>query len=238
MQSHTYADMFRLEDTHFWFVGKRLFIQKILDSLAPAPRMNILDVGCGTGGTTLLLTKYGMVTGLEQNSAAIELTRKRGLPVIRGSANALPFPSESFDLVTFIDVLYHTGISEPKALKEAYRVLKKGGILLITDCAYPKLMSHHDIVMHAKYRYTRGQLSNFVQKAGFSVRKIRYIFASLFPFFVLSRIADRILPPKQSFPSPPRFINLLCIGLLKTEVSIFPAVSFPFGSSLLLIASK
>ena len=71
MQTHTYKEMYALEDTHFWFVGKRLFIQKALKNL-PKKQNRILDVGIGTGGTTSFLLRYGTVIGLEEQSQAIQ----------------------------------------------------------------------------------------------------------------------------------------------------------------------
>lgn len=232
MHLNRYAEMYNLEQTHFWFVGKRLFIQKALETLPPKPR-TILDVGTSTGGTTAFLSGFGSVIGLEKNTVAIRLARKRGINVVLGSTNRLPFRNASFDLVTFFDVLYHKGINEKKALREAYRILKPGGSILITDCALPLLWSQHDIDMEAKYRYTKQQLSKFVDRAGFHIEHCKYIFTSLFPLFILRRF---VYSKSTSLPSS--HINTMLITLLRLEASLPLWLPKPLGSSILILAKK
>ncbi len=220
--------MFDLEQEHFWFVGKRLFIQKLLETL-PKKRYSILDIGSGTGGTTMWLSRFGTVTGLEKRSQARDFAKKRGIKLIPGSANKLPFQSESYDIITLFDVLYHRNLDENKTLSEAYRVLKPKGYLCITDCALPILWSKHDRQAHAKHRYTKTHLTRLVANAGFRVMRCKYIFGSLLPLFVLSRF----LGISGHRPIPPA-INRLFIWLLSVEASI----PFPVGSSLILLAQK
>jgi ubiquinone/menaquinone biosynthesis C-methylase UbiE len=77
MRKSEFKKMFELEDKHFWFVGKRYFIKTIIDSFLPKSDLKILDIGCGTGGTTVLLKKYGKVIGLEKNKYAQKLAKKK-----------------------------------------------------------------------------------------------------------------------------------------------------------------
>jgi ubiquinone/menaquinone biosynthesis C-methylase UbiE len=114
--------MFEIEQTHFWFEGKRAFIAAMLNSLPKRSRA-ILDIGSGTGATTAFLSSWGHVTGLEYSPQARKLAKQKGIHLVAGSANKLPFANRSFDLVTYCDVLYHKGIDEHRALTHAYRVL-------------------------------------------------------------------------------------------------------------------
>jgi ubiquinone/menaquinone biosynthesis C-methylase UbiE len=232
MNLYAHTEMFSLEDTHFWFVGKRLFIQRVLNSLK-LKRLKIADIGSGTGGTTHFLSHWGRVTGIEKNPIAVTFAKQRNVKVIRATAHALPLPSSSHTLVTFFDVLYHKNVRETQALKEAYRVLKPGGYLLITDCAIPQLYSNHDSTMGAKYRYTKTTLSHFITNAGFSILRTQYIFTSVFPFFVFSRL----FMPSEHIIQPPLFLNTLLIALLRAEAT-FPTISLLPGSSLLVLAQK
>jgi ubiquinone/menaquinone biosynthesis C-methylase UbiE len=236
MHNQTYPEMYRSEDTHFWFLGKRLFIDSILHHRKLTPPQ-ILDIGCGTGGTTKFLSKWGKVTGIEQNSQAASLATKRGIRVIRGSAHHLPFQKSKFGLVTILDVLYHKGIKELSVLQEAFRVLKPQGLLLVMDSSIPWLWSHHDIVMDAKYRYTKKQLVTHVQHAGFIVDTASYIYSSTLPFLILSRMITNITR-STSLPHLPSTLNQIVLKLIAFEASLFLHIRLPIGSSLLILAHK
>jgi ubiquinone/menaquinone biosynthesis C-methylase UbiE len=236
MHNFTYQDMYDSETSHFWFAGKQAFITSILKRACPQ-NARILDIGCGTGGTTKLLTRFGNVTAIESNPIAIRLARSRGITVTKSSVNRLPLPNRTFDVVTILDVLYHKGVHESQALAEAFRVLKPGGMLVVTDCAMPLLTSHHDEVMDAKYRYTKDQLETFVKGAGFRVETIQYVYATTFILFALSRILAKHMQ-NSNLPQLPPWLNRFLSRLLTWEASQFPDFHAPAGSSLLVIAYK
>lgn len=142
--------MYLLEDSHFWFVGKRFFIKTYLN-LIKSNIHNILDIGSGTGGATKFLEKYGKVTGIEKNSYARLLARNRGLEILKGEVEELPFKNHCFDLVTIFDVLYHKDVKNVrKAILEAKRVLKQDGHLLITDSAFNLLKGSNSYSTYEK----------------------------------------------------------------------------------------
>lgn len=78
---------------------------------------NVLDVGAGDGLITHLLG----ARGIEYEAEGVRLAQEKGVDVIQGDAYNLPFPDNSFEAVTMIDVIEH--LDDPlKALKEARRV--------------------------------------------------------------------------------------------------------------------
>lgn len=96
-----------------------------------APQAKILDVGCGTGWSSFLLSEEGFrTTGADLNARAFEPSSSERLDLVQASATALPFPDAAFDVVTSYQMLEH--ISEPQqALAEMLRVLKPGGVLCV-----------------------------------------------------------------------------------------------------------
>ncbi len=106
------------------------------------PGMSLLDCGCGPGSITLGLAKSvapGEVTGVDIGESQIEAARARAIE--EGITNArfetanvyeLPFPDHTFDAVFSNAVLMH--LTKPiDAVREMYRVLKRGGIAGIRD---------------------------------------------------------------------------------------------------------
>jgi len=200
----------------------------------------ILDIGAGTGGTTKFLKTYGEVMGLEANPLARSLAQKRGLRVVAGTAEKLPFEKEKFDIVTVFDVLYHQNIgSDIKVLQEAHRVLKPKGYLVITDCALPFLKSPHDEVMQARERYTKKELMEKIEKAGFRVEKASYVFFLVFPLTLLKRLLDRLTKSHSSNVSPvPKILNHLLLTICHVEAWCLKVINFPWGSSIVIRAKK
>ena len=124
MQRPEYESMYALEDTHWWFVGRqKLAITLIKQWITFNPDAYILDVGCGTGGNVQALSNYGNAVGLDISPIAVDFARRRQLPnLLQGSGLTLPYPDNSFDLVTIFDVLYHQWITDDtQALLEFYR---------------------------------------------------------------------------------------------------------------------
>jgi len=240
MRTKEYTKMFNLEDTHFWFVGKRYFI----DSLLTPYRKNIkrvLDLGSGTGGTTNYLHKYGEVVGMEMNKYAVKLAKSRGINVCEGNINSFNFPKNTFDLVTILDVLYHKDVwDEVSILKKVKSVLKDNGFLLITDSAFNFLKSYHDKATQGKRRYRVRELKKMVGKSGFKVLIVSYTYFSIFPFVVIKRFISSITKGKSGSDVEvvSGLLNNILIFLLKLESKLLKHLSFPFGSSIILLAQK
>lgn len=116
-----------------------LSFEKALRSLAaslPPPGAKLLDIGTAGGAFLEAAAKSGYdAYGLEPSRFLVEHGKARGLTIEHGTIRENNFRPESFDLITFWDVLEH--LAEPRRdLEDAVRLLKKGGILLIN---YPDI---------------------------------------------------------------------------------------------------
>jgi len=113
-------------------------------SLGPIrPGETVLDIGCGAGVDTLIAARLvgpaGRVAGVDATPEMIARARANlalaGLNNVSfevAAAEALPFPDREFDVVISNGVINLT-IDKEQALREAHRVLKRGGRLMVAD---------------------------------------------------------------------------------------------------------
>jgi len=99
-----------------------------------APKSKVLDVGCGSGRDSNLMTQKGFnLTGLDISSGLINLAKKSypNIKFVLGDMTQLPFSNEKFDGIWSHASLLHLETVEAvkKALSEFYRVLRPKGIL-------------------------------------------------------------------------------------------------------------
>lgn len=112
---------------------------EVIRELLPMKGRTILDVGCGDGALTRLLAREGaQATGIDID--ATQLTRARaadpvaGASYTEGRGEALPVDDASVDAVVYMNSLHHVPREViPAALREAARVLKPGGTLLVVE---------------------------------------------------------------------------------------------------------
>lgn len=100
---------------------------------------DVLEVGSGRGGGAAYVRQAlapSTMTGIDFSGEAVDLCRKRhvqeGLRFVEGSADAIPFPDESFDAVVNVESSHCYGPLEG-FLSEVVRVLRPGGYFLFAD---------------------------------------------------------------------------------------------------------
>lgn len=164
------------------FLGaRRTAFTRLATAARPRPDDHILDVGCGTGYLTRILspvvTPAGHVTGLDPSSAMIEHATGRApanCTYVVGEGQSLPFPDGSFDLVTSSLAIHHMPAeARPEALRQMFRVLRPGGRLLIAEFRPPTgHLARHLIGLFtgpAMRHDPRDLLGTMIPDAGFRV---------------------------------------------------------------------
>ncbi|HWN08376.1 MAG TPA: class I SAM-dependent methyltransferase [Pyrinomonadaceae bacterium] len=247
MQQHTYGIMRRVEQSHWWFVGRRQIIKSFLDRLvrrlkvdAGTENIRILDVGCGTGANLEMLSEFGEAEGVDVSTDALSFCRARGLANVKqGEAERLPFDNESFELVTGLDVVEHLD-DDLAGLREMHRVLRPEGRALLFVPAFMFLWGVQDDISNHRRRYTMNELRSVVGKAGFEVERATYVNITFFAPILLGRLLMRVtgFRPASENNITIGFLNGVLGKIFGAESLALQHASFPFGVSIICVARK
>jgi SAM-dependent methyltransferase len=216
-----------------------------LQQFVSEPRW-VLDVGSADGPSVGWLRGRGKHVALDIDP--------RGLAAggVCGSALALPFADEVFDLVAAFDVIEHCD-SESAVLAELTRVLTPGGRMLISVPAYQWAWTSFDERSGHHRRYTRGRAVRAAEAAGLRVERATYAFMAVFPIFAADRLRSRaghllrgLRTAEPATPSgtaatlPPvsAMVERMLLGLSRIDQRLLRRHDLPVGSSVLLAATK
>jgi demethylmenaquinone methyltransferase/2-methoxy-6-polyprenyl-1,4-benzoquinol methylase len=121
-------------------LGRTKAWRRVVTSIiGPKPGMKILDIAAGTGSSSRpLVDKGAEVTALDFSHGMIKQGRKqnKNINFVQGDALKLPFEDNSFDVTTISFGLRNTSNTD-KALKEALRVTKDGGRIVVAEFSHP-----------------------------------------------------------------------------------------------------
>lgn len=158
----------------------------------------VLDVGCSPGHLSMALVRAGFdVQGLDLNPIWLEKYAPGWAARLRVmhanlEQEPLPFPSDSFDLVMFTEVLEHIAITDPGVvLGEIRRVLRPGGRMLLStpnvanlsnvvalirgeNVFWPPEIFYGSVDRHNR-EYTPAELLRLIEKAGFAHYALGYM---------------------------------------------------------------
>ncbi|MBP6855680.1 MAG: class I SAM-dependent methyltransferase [Candidatus Pacebacteria bacterium] len=242
MQYAEYENMHRIEQSHFWFVAKRFFLKHALrHANKRLDRLDVLDVGCGSGAVMEFFNQKGhRVYGVDISPTALAFCEQKGLTVKEGTATHLPFGDQSFDVVCALDVVEHIA-KEEDVIREIERVLRPGGVGIITVPAHQWLWSYHDELLGHQRRYNKKQLTDVVSPH-LDIVHYSWIHATSLVPIIISRLVKKILAirPRTSDVKP---IHPAINGIFKTLYvvenvwyALFKAL--PFGLSLIIVGKK
>jgi SAM-dependent methyltransferase len=229
-----------LQQWHWWFRGRRRIIETLLRQELPGdgPR-RILSVGCGPGTGLAWLLPFagarGKVVGLD-----IEELHARDLPAgvefVVGALEDAPLPDASFDAVLALDVLEHLD-DDAAGLRQAARLVKPGGLLLVTVPALPSLWGGQDVVSEHRRRYTKPELARLFERAALPGSKVTYFNTLLFPLIAPVRWARRAAGLSQRQRSDfedggPGLVNETLARIFAAESHLISRAPMPIGVSL------
>jgi ubiquinone/menaquinone biosynthesis C-methylase UbiE len=244
MNVEEYEKMYALENTYWWFQGRKRIILNLVRKHVPGLNLKarVLDVGCGTGLILEALHSYCRPIGLDFSHKALLYCRDRKLNLlILGNVDILPVSAESCDVVLALDLLEH--IEDDSALmRDFHRIIKPGGYLMLTVPAHQFLWSEHDEALSHYRRYSYLQLLAMIREAGFRPVKTSYAISFVFLPIVVFRLAQKIFKkrqePKTHLIRLPGAANKILIWLLLIEGFLLKFINLPFGVSIICLARK
>jgi SAM-dependent methyltransferase len=244
MDREFYEEYSQIEDTHWWFRGRREIFTRILEPCAIGAPLRSLDIGFGTGAMLTFLSRYGAVVGMDMSADAIRFARERcDRPMLLGDITQVPLATGSLDLVTAFDIVEHVD-DDGAALAELARVCRPGGHLLMTVPAFQFLWGNQDVISHHRRRYTLAQVEQRIRAAGFVPKRLSYFIALLFPAVAAVRVARRLRgEPKGEIKSDftmtkPGFVNDTLTRVFAAEGRLLARWRLPVGVSIVCLAER
>lgn len=253
MHSEEYERMFSLEDHYWWFVARRrLALGLLRAALGIPPSLGavgeggksgppaILDLGCGTGVVLREMGEWAEPMGVDMSTLALAFCRRRNLTrLVAARGESLPLQDETFDGVVALDIFEHIH-DDAAALQEAHRILRPGGVLVLSVPAFRMLWGPHDVALMHQRRYRARQVRARLTNAGFEVQRLSYSIFLLFPVVLVIRAFEKLKrgKPEASLPAVPRWFNRALVALQDLEAAMIRRCSLPWGSSVVAVARK
>ncbi|HVQ24774.1 MAG TPA: class I SAM-dependent methyltransferase [Planctomycetota bacterium] len=251
MEAAVYREFLELEQTHWWFRGRRAIFVSLLDRFVRSDGREarvLMDLGCGVGGMLQPLAAYGRVIGTDVTLQGLRYCAERKFPLLvacNGPQGC--FLDASLDCITAFDALEHIEDDE-LALREIFRMLKPGGTLIASGPAYQFLYAQQDRITHHVRRYTLGELAGKARAAGFEIVQASYInfwlFPVILPTVLLLKAWQAVRPRDDSGAGSnvgirvPRWAHDLLTAVFSSEAAVLRHASMPAGHSLIIVARK
>jgi SAM-dependent methyltransferase len=195
MQSPLYQLHADIEQRHWWFVGRRRLMLRLVESIVPPSRETlVVDVGCGTGANVAALAERYQCLGIDASAEAVALARQRhpNVQFVHGLApDALDDIASQTQLFLLMDILEHV----PDDFEFFSRMLSAappGAFFFITVPADEELWSEHDDSFGHYRRYDQARLERLWQGLPVETLAVSYFNRRLLPIIRFIRAVNNL----------------------------------------------
>ena len=166
-------------------IATRIRNSYFLKYLNPVPQDKILDIGCGIGYFSKLLSDRGAeIWGIDIDPESVNICCSTiGNNFQVGNAESLNFKKNTFNKILCSEVLEHVK-NDQKSLKEMFRVIRPGGTLVVTvpsidgvfGATIKNFMHNHadGPEKHEREGYSRREIVDLISDAGFKIETTKY----------------------------------------------------------------
>ena len=231
--------------------SRRYALDVVRRRLAEKKSPTILEIGCSSGAfleELRVLRPDAFIVGSDIVLPLLERVAERlpGVPLLRFDLNECPLLDPGFDAVVMANVLEHIEDDE-QALRQVFRILKPGGILILEVPAGPGLFDIHDRYFQHFRRYDSAGLARLMETAGLEILGRSHLGFFLFPaFWALKKWNRRLLAADEATQEKHvlRALrgsggkNVLMDAIMRLEQCFRSRVSLPFGIRCLMTARR
>ena len=198
----------------------------------------LMEIGCSSGFLLSDLVRRfpsWIILGADVVKAPLFRLSKQlpGIPLIRFDLLKCPLPEECLDILVMLNVLEHIE-DDLLALKNAFKLLKPGGVIIVEVPACQYLYDQYDKDLHHFRRYSQSDLCLKLEKAGFVVDKKSHLGFLLFPAFAIVKILNKLKGNNES----PGYVHskasstsssVIVRWAMNLEFKFMKNLSLPFG---------
>ena len=213
----------------------------------PSSKAVVMEIGCSSGFLIRdLATSFpeAVIVGADVVKEPLyRLARSLpGIPLIRFDLLKCPLPDQSIDVLVMLNVLEHIE-DDVGALKNALKLLKPGGSLVIEVPAGPHLYDTYDAELHHFRRYSATELKRKLNEAGFRVVRQSHLGFVLYPAFVAVKLLNKWLPSRRKKTvvrdqAASTSGSVLVRLAMKVESNYLANFRLPFGIRALTVARR